>query len=154
MLNSYRDGAAANNARIECGKAQLSQAAMQNASAAPVSPATGQFYWATNMGTFRVWNGSEWVTFGIPSKYAWLGDGTDNPVDLESLDGIKFGEDTTSLFVAGRLWLPRCTATEVDDVWDYEETTNVGGDYTTITPRAGCVFDNGAPCFLWYLPMP
>jgi len=148
MIDSYRDGLAVEKSRAEFQGGEMHGAAFHNAATAPARPATGQVYWDTAMGTFRVWNGDEWVTFGIPFRYAWLGSGNANPVDT----GHHFGHNTTSLYVAGRLWIPRMTETETTDVWQYEETVDGDGNYQFITPRYK--IDLNAPCFLLYLPIP
>lgn len=148
MLDKYRDGVAATKRRVDFLGGESYGMALHNAAAAPGGPATGQIYWDTAMGTFRVWNGEEWVTFGIPSIHAFLGSGTAAAVAV----GHNFGQHTTTLIVAGRYWIRRETETETPDVWQYEETADGDGNYNIITPRYK--IDANAPCVMWYLPIP
>lgn len=51
---------------IDLGKSELQNARIQNLSAAPGTPATGQVYWDTVLAQLRIYNGSAWIALGTP----------------------------------------------------------------------------------------
>ena len=54
-------------APVDFNKNEIQNPRAQNLASAPSSPATGQFYWDTNLTQFRIWDGTQWVAFGSGS---------------------------------------------------------------------------------------
>lgn len=77
---------------LDLGKLELQNPRMQNLSASPSSPVSGQFYYDTDDNTAYIWNGSAWVAMQGQTAAQILAllltvDGSGSGLDADLLDG-------------------------------------------------------------------